>query len=91
VDWATLDNSGVMIGNLASLLRGLRDAVAAVCADDMGQRAWAQVRTLRVEHQAGSPLSVASAPGGMAVQADLTAALPRSLEDELARKISTLL
>jgi hypothetical protein len=91
VDWAAFGSSGSMIGNLAGLLRGLRDAVASVCADDMGQRAWAQIRTLRVEHDAGSPLSVAPVPGGMAVQADLTAALPRALGDELARKISALL
>lgn len=61
VDWAAFDSSGAMIGNLASLLRGLRDAVAA------------------------------PVPGGIAVRADLTAALPRALGGELARKISTLL
>jgi hypothetical protein len=91
VDWAALGGSSVMIGNLASLLRGLRDAVAAVRADDMGQQAWAQIHTLRVEHYAGSPLSMALVPGGMAVRADLTAALPRALGDELARKFNALL
>lgn len=91
VDWASLDGSGPVIGNMASLLSALRDAVAAVRADDMGRRAWAQVRTLRVEHHAGSPLSVLPITEGLAVQADLTAALPRGLPGELVRQISALL
>ena len=91
VDWAGLDGSGPVIGNLASLLRGLRDAVARVCADEMGQRAWAQVHTLRVEHRAGSRLTVVPVTDGLEVQADLTAALPRALAGELASEISALL
>jgi hypothetical protein len=91
VEWAALAGSGPLLGNLAVLLRGLREAVTQVRADDMGQRAWAQVGTLRVEHQAGSPLSVVLTAGGLAVQADLSAALPRALPGELARKISALL
>jgi hypothetical protein len=91
VDWAALGGSGLMASNLATLLHALRDAVAQVRADDMGQRAWAQVRTLRVEHHAGSPLSVQPIAGGMAVHADLSAALPRALPGELVRKISALL
>ena len=74
VDWAGLDDSDVMIGSLASLLRGLRDAVTQVRADDMGQRAWTAIRTLRVEHRAGSRLTVLPVTDGLAVQADLTAA-----------------
>jgi hypothetical protein len=91
VDWAALGAAGLVTGNLARLLRGLREAVAQVRADDMGQRAWAQVRTLQVEHHAGSPLAVLPVAGGLAVRADLTAALPRTLPGELARKISALL
>jgi hypothetical protein len=91
VDWAALAGSGLVTGNLASLLRSLRDAVAQVRADEMGLRAWGQVRTLRVEHDAGAPLSVRPITGGLVVQADLTAALPRALPDELVRKISALL
>jgi hypothetical protein len=91
VDWEALGQSGVALGNLAILLRGLREAAAQVRADDMGQRAWAQVRTLRVEHHAGARLSVLAVPGGLVVQADLTAALPRALRGELVRQISALL
>jgi hypothetical protein len=89
-DWAALAGSGLLPG-LATLLRGLRDAVAQIRADEMGQRAWAQVRTLRVEHHAGSSLSVLPMADGLAVQADLAAALPRALPGELAGKISALL
>jgi len=91
VDWAAFDNSGVMMGNLAVLLRGLRDAVASVRADDMGERAWAEVRTLRVEHHAGALLSVVPVAAGLAVRTDLTAALPRALGAELARRVSASL
>jgi len=91
VDWAAFDNSGVMMGNLAVLLRGLRDAVASVRADDMGERAWAEVRTLRVEHHAGALLSVVPVAAGLAVRTDLTAALPRALVAELARRVSASL
>jgi hypothetical protein len=91
VDWAALAAAGLVTGNLASLLRGLRDAISQVRADDMGRQAWAQVRTLRVEHRPGSPLSVLPAGGGLAVKADLTAALPRALASELTTKISALL
>jgi hypothetical protein len=91
VDWAALAESGLPLGNLAILLRGLRDAVDQVRADDMGQRAWSQVRTLLVEHQAGSALSVLPVTDGLAVRADLTAALPRALVGELVTMISALL
>jgi hypothetical protein len=91
VDWAALAGSGPLLGNLATLLRGLRDAVAQVRADEMGQQAWAQVRTLRVEHRAGSPLSVLPVADGLVVRADLTAALPRALLGGLVTKISALL
>jgi hypothetical protein len=91
VDWAALTGSGLMTASLATLLRGLREAVAQVRADEMGQRAWAQVAAVRIEHHPGSPLTVAPIADGLAVQADLTAALPRALPDELARKISALL
>jgi hypothetical protein len=91
VDWAALAGSGLVTGNLATLLRGLREAVAQVRADDMGQQAWARIRTLRVEHQAGSPLSVLPIADGLVVRADLTAALPRALLSELVTKISALL
>lgn len=91
IDWAALGAAGLVTGNLASLLRALRAAIAEVRADDMGQRAWGRVRTLRVEHHAGSPLAVLPATGGLAVRADLTAALPRALAGELAREISALL
>jgi hypothetical protein len=91
VDWALLGGSSLVAGNLASLLRGLRDAVARVRADEMGERAWAQVRTLRVEHHAGSRLSVLPVADGLAVRADLGAALPRALPGELVTKISALL
>jgi hypothetical protein len=91
VDWAALAGSGVPLGNLAILLRGLRDAVDQVRTDDMGQRAWAQVRALLVEHRAGSPLSVLAVTDGLAVRADMAAALPRTLVGELVTKISALL
>src|SRR5689334_1610767 len=70
---------------------GLRAAVASVRADDMGERAWAEVRTLRVEHHAGTLLSVVPVADGLAVRADLTAALPRVLGAELARMVSASL
>jgi len=57
----------------------------------MGLQAWAQVRVLRVEHHTGSDLAVRPIPGGLAVQADLAAALPRALHGELVRMISALL
>lgn len=91
VDWSALDQSGVMIGTLADLLRGLRDAVASIRTDDMGRRAWAQVSTLRVEHRSGSSLSVQTITDGLAVHTDWSAALPRTLPDALASKISALL
>jgi hypothetical protein len=91
VDWAALDRSGVAPGSLASLLSGLRDAVAEVRGDDMGRQAWAQVRVLRVEHHDGSDLAVLPIADGLAVQADLAAALPRALRGELVRMISALL
>ena len=90
VDWAALAGSSLLPG-LATLLRGLREAIAQVRADEMGQQAWAQVRTLRVEHHAGSPLSVLPIADGLVVRADLSAALPRALTGELVTKISALL
>lgn len=91
VDWAALDGSDVELGNLAALLRGLRDAVGQVRADDMGRQAWAQIHRVRVEHRAETHLTVRPIADGLSVQADLTAALPRALPDELVGQISALL
>jgi hypothetical protein len=91
IDWVALDDSDLLLGNVARLLRALRDAVAEVRADDMGREAWARVRALRVEHHAGTALAVVSAPDGLVVRADLSAALPRALSDDVFRKISALL
>jgi hypothetical protein len=91
VDWAALDGSDVVLATLARLLRGLQEAAARVCADELGQRAWEQVRELRVEHHGGSELAVLRIPDGLSVHADLSAALPRTLTGELERQISALL
>ena len=44
-----------------------------------------------MEHHADSHLSVQPIADGLAVRADLTAALPRALSDELVAEISALL
>ena len=91
IDWAALDGSDLLLGNTARLLRALREAVAEVCSDETGREAWGQVHALRVEHHAGAGLAVLPAPDGLTVRADLSAALPRALPDELFKKISALL
>jgi hypothetical protein len=91
VDWAALDGSDVVLANLARLLRGLRDAVALVRADEMGRRAWQQIRELQVGHHAETELTVLRTPDGLSLRADLSAALPRALTGELNRRISALL
>jgi hypothetical protein len=50
VDWAALPGSGAVLANLARLLAGLREATRQARADEMGRRAWAQVRALQVTH-----------------------------------------
>jgi hypothetical protein len=90
-DWAALTESGIPLGNVAALLRGLRVAVAQVRTDEIGQRAWDEVRVLRVEHRAGSDVSVERIPDGLSVGADMSRALPRGLASELCRKVSALL
>jgi hypothetical protein len=91
VNWAALDGSDGVLANLARLLGGLREAVARVRADEMGQRAWEQIAALHVEHSGGSELAVWCTLDGLAVRADLSAALPRAMTGELYRKISALL
>jgi hypothetical protein len=92
VDWdAVADGSDQLLGNLARLLAGLRDAVGRVRVDEVGRQTWAQVRVLRVEHRPGAALSVQHEDDGLSVQADLLAALPRSLADALHHQINALL
>jgi hypothetical protein len=43
------------------------------------------------EHSAGAGLAVSPAPDGLAVRADLSAALPRALSGEFFSRISALL
>lgn len=93
VDWDAVGGSERLLGNLARLLGALRDAAGRVLADELGRQAWAQVRELRVEHRAAADasaagLSVQRTADGLAVHADLSAALPRALADELFRQIS---
>lgn len=96
VDWTALPDSDRLTANLAVLLRGLREAVAKVRADEMGRRAWSEIGVLRVEHRTGVPLSVSRGQGEpdrgeLSVYADLSAALPRAADRDLYQKISALL
>jgi hypothetical protein len=91
VDWDALPDSAEALANLARLLDGLRTAVAEVCADELGRRAWAAIAVLRVEHRTGTAVSVEAGPDALSVRADLTAALPRQLTDELRRQLNSVL
>lgn len=91
VDWRALPDSGAARVNLDRILRGLRDVIGEVRADEMGRQAWAQVRTVTLAHRSGAPLSVEAVPSGLAVRADLAAALPRDVTDELRRQLNVLL
>jgi hypothetical protein len=91
VDWATLPDSGPVLANLDRLLHGLRDIAGEVCADELGRRAWAPIRTLAVAHQPGARPTVEPVPDGLSVRADLAAALPRDLTGELRRQLNALL
>ncbi len=91
VDWRALPGSDAALANLDRLLRTLRDCVGDVCTDEMGRQAWARIRTLTVAHQSDASLSIEQAPDGLAVHADLVAALPRNLNDELRRQLNELL
>jgi hypothetical protein len=91
IDGAARDGSDLLPGSAARLLRALREAVAQVRADEMGREAWERVHGLRAEHHAGAGLAVVPAPDGLAVRADLSAALPRARSGDFFRKISALL
>jgi hypothetical protein len=91
VDWDALPDSAEALANLARLLDGLRTATAEVCADELGRRAWAAIAVLRVEHRTGTAVSVQAGPDALSVRADLTAALPRQLTDELRRQLNSVL
>jgi hypothetical protein len=91
VDWRALPDSGAAMANLDRLLRALRDCVGDVCADEMGRQAWARIRTLTVAHQPDAPLSIEQVSDGLAVHANLVAALPRDLTVELRRQLNALL
>jgi hypothetical protein len=91
VDWRALPDSAAARVNLDRILRGLRDVVGEVRADELGRQAWAQVRTMTVDHRPGAPLSIEAVPSGLAVRADLVAALPRELTGELRRQLNVLL
>ncbi len=91
VDWEALTGSDRLLGNLARLLGGLREAITQVRADEFGRRAWDQAGPLRVEHRTGARMSVHRTADGLSVHADLLAALPRALAGELHREISALL
>jgi len=91
VDWRALPNSGPALANLDRLLRGLREIVDEVCADELGRQAWERIRTIPLAHQADVRLSVERLPDGLAVRADLTAALPRDLTGQLRQQVNALL
>jgi hypothetical protein len=91
VDWGALPDSGPAPANLDRLLRGLRELVDDVCADEMGRQAWARIRTMSVAHRSDVRLSVERAPDGLVVLADLAVALPRDLTGQLRRQFNELL
>ena len=91
LDWDAMPDSAAATANLAGLLAALRQAVEAVQVDEPGRRAWAGVSAVRVEHRPGQRLTVARTPDGLLVAADLEAALPRRLADELDRALNAAL
>lgn len=91
VGWDAVPDSAEALANLARLLHGLHTAAAEVRADELGGQAWAAIRVVRVEHQAGTALTVQATPDALSVQVDLTAALPRQLTDELRRQLNSAL
>jgi hypothetical protein len=91
VDWEALPDSAEALANLAQLLATLRGAVEEVREDELGRQSWARVQALRVEHQPGSALSVVRVPDGLAVRANLTAALPRDLTGVLRQQLNSVL
>jgi len=91
VDWAAMPGTGPVLANLERLLRGLREIAREVCADEMGRQAWARMGTLQVAQADGVPLSVQPVSGGLSVQADLTAALPRDLAGQMSQQVNALL
>ncbi|HKS98860.1 MAG TPA: hypothetical protein VJT31_04950 [Rugosimonospora sp.] len=91
LDWAAMPDPPAATANLAALLAALHGAVSAVRADDLGRAAWAAVTTVRVEHRVGEPLGIERSPGELLVVVDLTAALPRGLDAEIARRLNTVL
>jgi hypothetical protein len=91
VDWRALPDDGAARVNLDRILRGLRDVVGEVRADELGRQAWARIATVTVAHRPDAGLSVEAVPSGLAVRADLLAAQPRDVTGELRRQLNVLL
>ena len=91
IPWDSLPAVTDARANLARLLAGVRETAERVRADAAGRQAWAAIGTIRVAHREGAALSVARVPDGLAVTADLTAALPRRLADDLGHQVNALL
>jgi hypothetical protein len=91
VDWDSLPGRGLVLANLARLLRGLRTVVEGVRSDAMGEEAWQRVRVLSAEHREGESLAVEAQADGLVVYADLAAALPRDLAGALSHRINAVL
>lgn len=91
VDWGALPDSPAVMPNLGLLLRELKAAVREVVADEIGRQAWAEIRSLRVEHRPGVALSVHRDADEVSVGADLAAGLPREPGSELQRQLNALL
>lgn len=91
VAWDGVPDSPEALANLQRLLTALTEAAGGVTADELGREAWARVATVRVEHSAGAALSVERTPAGVAVRADLTAALPRALTSDVGARLDASL
>lgn len=93
VDWAALPDCAPVLANLDRLLRGLREIVGEVCADEVGRQAWARIGTVTVAHHPDAPPSpsIQPVPDGLSVRADLAVALPRDLTGQLRGQLNTLL
>lgn len=90
IDWSALPDSEDATANLGELLAALRKAAVQTQADELGRQAWTGIQEVRVEHSSGQ-LAIRRVPGGLLVSVDLTAALSRRLEAEVAGLLNSVL
>jgi hypothetical protein len=91
VDWDRIPPDDIAASNLKTLVAALAESSTSIRADDLGKRAWSQVKRLVIKHEAQAELAVRLADEVLTCSVDFLRALPAELRARVTALLNSVL